>query len=209
MPGAASREGFAVWRARLRWRLSGAWLWPAFGVLLVVDALLLARLPFSGGRSSLVGALLAAGFLNVIVVAVVPRPGGALVRRFRPALPREIAADRAGAIGLVVLSAALLAGGLAHRSTLQAADAMRDRAVSEARLFAAHRAPARYLPLHGEDTWSPGRDVFRTCWAGPDPRRDFCVFVRMDEAVPIVRADPDQRPNATVAGPDNPGRQDR
>src|SRR5690349_24484782 len=129
MSGAASREGFAVWRARLRWRLSGAWLWPTFCVLVVVDAVLLARLPFSGGRSSLLGALLAAGFFNVIVVAVVPRPGGALVRRYRPALPREIAADRAGAIGLVVLSAALLAGGLAHRPTLRAADAVQGRAV--------------------------------------------------------------------------------
>jgi hypothetical protein len=209
MPGAASREGFAVWRTRLRWRLSGAWLWPAFCVFVVADAALLARLPFSGGRSSLLGSLLAAGFLNVLIVATVPRLGGWAVRRFRPALPREIAADRAGAIGLVGLFAVLLAGGLAHRSTLQRADAARDRAVSEARMFAAHRAPARYLPLHGEDTWSPGRDVFRTCWAGPDARRDYCVFVRMDEAVPIVRADPDQRPNATVAGADNPGRQDR
>jgi hypothetical protein len=209
MSGAASREGFAVWRARLRWRLSGAWLWPTFCALLVVDTVLLSRLPFSGGRASLLGALLAAGFLNVMVVAVVPRPGGAVVRRFWPALPREIAADRAGAIGLVALSAVLLAGGLAHRPALRAADAVQARAVTEARVFAAHRAPARYLPLHGEDTWSPGRDVFRTCWAGPDPRRDYCVFVRMDEAVPIVRADPDQRPNATVAGADNPGRQDR
>jgi hypothetical protein len=209
MSGAATREGFAMWRARLRWRLSGAWLWPAFCVLVVADAVLLARLPFSGGRASLLGALLAAGFLNVLVVAVAPRPGGWVVRRARPALPREIAGDRAGTFALVGLFVVLLAGGLAHRGTLQAADAERDRAVSQARVFAAHHAPARYLPLHGEDTWSPGRDVFRTCWAGPDPARDFCVFVRMDEPAPVLRVDPDQRPNATVAGPDNPGRMGR
>src|SRR4051812_17810009 len=35
------------WR-RLRWRLRGAWQWPAFAVLTVVDALLVARLPFQG-----------------------------------------------------------------------------------------------------------------------------------------------------------------
>jgi hypothetical protein len=206
MPGAAQREGFAVWRTRLRWRLSGAWLWPTFCVLVVADAVLLARLPFSGGRSSLLGALLAAGFLNIIVVAVVPRIGGWVVRRFQQALPREIAADRAGAFGLVGLFCLLLAGGLAHRSTLARGDATRAEALREARVFAAHRAPARYLPLHGEDTWQPGPSVFRTCWDGPDPRRDFCVYVRMDEPVAIKRVDPDQRPNATVAGPDNPGR---
>jgi hypothetical protein len=209
VPRAAHREGFAAWRTRLRWRLSGAWQWPAFTVLVVADALLLARLPFSGGRSSALGALLGAGFLNVMVVAIVPRPGGWLMRRWRPGLPREIAADRAGALGLVVLFAALLAGGIAHRPALRSADDLRARAIREARLFAAGRAPARYLPLHGEDTWQPGPDVFRTCWEGPDPRRDFCVFVRMDEDVPIKRVDPDQRPNDTVAGPDNPGRQGR
>jgi hypothetical protein len=209
MGGAAQRGGFAVWRSRLRWRLSGAWQWPTFALLVVVDAVVLARLPFSGGRANLLGALLAAGFCNLIVVAVAPRPGGWLVRRRWPALPREIAADRAGTIALVGLCLVLVAGGLAHRPALQRSDDTRATAIGQARVFAAHRAPARYLPLHGEDTWQPGPDIFRTCWEGPDPRRDFCVFVRMDEPVPIKRVDPDQRPNATVAGPDNPGRQGR
>ena len=48
--------------------------------------------------------------------------------------------------------------------------------------------------------------MFRTCYAGPDPRRDFCVFIRTDEPSLIKRVDPDQRPNATMSGPDNPGR---
>jgi hypothetical protein len=198
-----------VWRTRLRWRLSGAWQWPTFVVLVAVDAVLLARLPFSGGRANLLGALLAAGFLNVIVVAVAPRPGGWLVRRWRPALPREIAGDRAATFGMIGLCALLIAGGLAHRPALQRSDMTRATAIREARVFAAHRAPARYLPLHGEDTWQPGPSLFRTCWEGPDPKRDFCVFVRMDEPVPIKRVDTNQTPNATEAGPDNPGRAGR
>jgi hypothetical protein len=206
MPGATEREGFAVWRSRLRWRLSGAWQWPTFFVLTVVDGIVLARLPFAGGRSNMLGSVLAAGLLNIIVVAVVPRLGGWALRRRRPDLPREIAADRAGTLGMVALCLLLLGGGLAHRGALRASDSVAARALSEARVFAAHRAPARYQPLHGEDTWRAGGDVFRTCWEGPDPRRDFCVFVRMDEPAPIKRVDPDQRPNATVAGPDNPGR---
>jgi hypothetical protein len=203
------REAIAVWRSRLRWRLSGAWQWPTFAVLVAVDAVVLARLPFSGGRGNLLGCLLAAGFLNLIVVAVVPRLGGMLVRRRRPQLPREVAADQAGTAGMLVLSALLVAGGIAHRPALRANDDAVATAVREARVFAAHHAPARYLPLHGSDTWQQGPGLFRTCFAGPDPRRDFCVVVRIDEPVPIKRVDPDQRPNATIAGPDNPGRLDR
>jgi hypothetical protein len=132
--------------------------------------------------------------------------GGWLLRRRRQDLPREIAADRAGTIGLVTLFVVLLAGGLAHRPALTASDKLVAMVLRESRIFAAHRAPARYLPLHGADTVQSGPDVFRTCYAGPDPRRDFCVFVRTDEPSLIKRVDPDQRPNATVSGPDNPGR---
>src|SRR3954469_748328 len=134
----ADREAIAVWRSRLRWRLSGAWQWPAFAVLVVVDAVVLARLPFSGGRANLLGALLAAGFLNVLVVAVAPRPGAWLVRRWRPALPREIAADRAATFTMAVLCAVLIAGGLAHRPALRQSDTMQATAIREARVFAAH-----------------------------------------------------------------------
>jgi hypothetical protein len=202
----AERPAMAVWRSRLRWRLSGAWQWPAFAVLTVVDAVVLARLPFSGGRADLLGCLLVAGLLNLIVIAVASHLGGWLLRRRRSHLPREIAADQAGAIGLVALCVVLVAGGLAHRSTLQAHDKLVAMVLRESRVFAAHRAPARYLPLHGADTVQQGTDVFRTCYSGPDPRRDFCVVIRTDEPSLIKRVDPDQRPNATVFGPDNPGR---
>jgi hypothetical protein len=202
----SERDTLAVWRTRLRWRLSGAWQWPAFAVLTVVDAVVLARLPFSGGRGNLVGSVLAAGLLNVIVVAVAGPVGGALVRRRRADLPREIAADQGATFGLVALALLLLVGGILHRPALRQADNAHDVAISTATVFAAHHAPARYLPLHGSDTWESGPHLFRTCFSGPDPARDYCVFVRTDETTPIVRRDPDQRPNATIAGPDNPGR---
>jgi hypothetical protein len=206
MARAAERQGFAYWRSRLRWRLSGAWLWPTFAVLVVADTFVLARLPFAGGRSSWLGSLLAAGLLNVIVIAVVPPAGSWALRRRRPDLPREIAADRAGAFGMVALFALLLAGGISHHGALSSSDQLSATAQREARIFAAHHAPARYQPLHGEDTWAAGPHLFRTCWEGPDPRRDFCVFVRMDEGVPVKRVDPSQQPNAVEAGIDNPGR---
>jgi hypothetical protein len=198
----AERPAMAVWRSRLRWRLSGAWQWPAFAILTTLDAVILARLPFSGGRGELLGCLLVAGLVNLIVVAVGSHLGGWLVRRRRPDLPREIAADRAAAIGLVALSVVLLAGGLAHRRALTADDKLVAMVLRESEIFAVHRAPARYLPLHGADTVREGRDVFRTCYAGPDPRRDFCVVIRTDEPALVKRVDDDQRPNATVSGPE-------
>jgi hypothetical protein len=198
----AERPAMAVWRSRLRWRLSGAWQWPTFAVLTVVDAVILARLPFSGGRANLLGCLLAAGLLNLMVIAVVSRTGGRLVRRRRPDLPREIAADQAGTIGMAMLSVLLVVGGLLHRPALTANDDLAATAMREARVFAAHRAPARYLPLHGSDTVQQGPHLFRTCFSGPDPRRDFCVFIRTDEPTLIKRVDPDQRPNATISGPE-------
>src|SRR3954451_22004375 len=141
----ADREAIAVWRSRLRWRLSGAWQWPAFAVLVVVDAVVLARLPFAGGRSTLLGSLLAAGLLNVIVLAVVARPGGWLVRRRRPDLPREVAADFAGTAGLVALCVLLIVGGVLHRPALREADTALETARSTARAFASHQAPHEYL----------------------------------------------------------------
>lgn len=195
----AQRPAMAVWRSRLRWRLSGAWQWPAFVVLTAVDAVVLARLPFSGGRANLLGCLLVAGVLNVIVVAVASHLGGWLVRRRRPDLPREIAADRAATMGLVTLCVVLLAGGLAHRRALTTHDKLVAAVLRETELFAAHRAPARYLPLHGADTVEQGH-TFRTCYAGPDPRRDFCIVIRTDEPVLIKSVDDDQRPNATISG---------
>jgi hypothetical protein len=203
---ARARAPLAQWGARQRWRLAGAWQWPAFFVLTAVDAVVLSRLPFAGGRSTLIGSLLAAGLLNVIVLAVLPRPGGWLLRRRRPDLPREIAADFAGTAGLVALCVVLVVGGVLHRPSLRDADQALATASATARAYAAHHAPREYRPLHGQDTWRQAGDLFRTCFAGPDPRRDFCVFVRLDEATPVVRPDRDQRPNATIAGPGNPGR---
>src|SRR3954471_15917876 len=60
----------SVFLARLRWRVRGAWQWPAFAVLTVADAVLIARLPFRGDGADALGAVLLAGFFNLFVVGV-------------------------------------------------------------------------------------------------------------------------------------------
>jgi hypothetical protein len=201
------REAIAMWRSRLRWRLRGAWQWPTFAVATAAGAVLLAELPFTGEGMGIVPAFLLAGFLNLAVVAVVAPVAGALVRRRRPSTPREIASDYAGAVGLVVVLVLLLVGGLANRDDVRASQAEFATAVGAAQRYLAHQGPGVYQAgMHRSNTWKPGPHLYRTCFPGPDPRRDFCVLVDTTGAVATVRRDPDQRPNATVAGPDNPGR---
>src|SRR3954471_24302535 len=47
----------SVFWPRLRWRMRGAWQWPAFAALTLVAALALARLAFQGGGPDAIGPL--------------------------------------------------------------------------------------------------------------------------------------------------------
>ena len=67
-PGQVER----LWVRRLRWRMRGAWQWPAFAVLTTIDAVLLTRLPFyEDGPGTLVAGMLLAGFANLLAVALI------------------------------------------------------------------------------------------------------------------------------------------
>src|SRR4051812_17125469 len=101
------------WR-RMRWRLRGAWQWPAFAALTVVDALLAARLPFAGEGADLIGAVLFAAFVNLLAVAVIAPFAGMALRRRRRDLPTLIARDYAGAGLLVTITFLMLVGGVVH-----------------------------------------------------------------------------------------------
>ncbi len=198
-----------LWATRLRWRLLGAWQWPALYLLTLADALVLHWLPFSGVHgSAVVAGLLIAGFLNLGIVALLGPAFGALLRRRRPDLPKVVASDRMATSTMLVLLAILLLGGALNRGAVT--DASHD---SEVQLKAARRwfhvnAPARFAGGIGhENVFEAGPDLYRTCIPGPDPAKNLCVYVNTEGDVPTVREDPDERPNSVVAGPDNPGRQ--
>jgi hypothetical protein len=198
-----------VWLTRLRWRLRGAWQWPVLWATTVAGALVLRWLPFSGDEGSeLFAGFLLCGFANLAIVAVLGPAAGALLRRRRPDLPRPVAADRAATTLMLALLALLLAGGIAHRPTVRAADRDANVQLTAARRWFGHNAPARFRPGIGhENVFKAGPGLFRTCIPGPDPDRNLCVFVNTAGPLPTVREDPDERPNSVVAGPDNPGRQ--
>ena len=91
------RQEQSVWLTRMRWRLRGAWLWPAFIALTLAEGVALQVLPIAGdGPGGVLPGVLLAGFANLILVAAVAPLAGHGLRRRRPDLPRLVAQDYAG-----------------------------------------------------------------------------------------------------------------
>jgi hypothetical protein len=192
-PGRVER----VWVKRLRWRMRGAWQWPAFAVLTLVDALLLTQLPFyDEGPGTFVAGALVATFFNLLAVAVVGPLLGLRLRRRRPDLPRVVASDYASTAVLVVICAGLLAGGLLHRPALAAERADVAAAVASTHDYVVRNAPEYRDGLGALDAMRVEEDLYRSCVPGPDPRRWLCLFVSTDQRPPGVTEDPDRAGNA-------------
>ncbi len=168
-----------AWLARLRWRRRGAWLWPAFAALTIVDGVVGHALPPAGDTQAFLGALLVACVLNLIAVLILSRPLGALLRRYRADLPKVVARDYAGRAAILLVAVAILAAGLAHRPTiLQHRRAMQD-AISRAQAWIGDRAPAEFrrnLEYVSTFTIEPGR-IYRTCVPSDRRARTYCVIV--------------------------------
>src|SRR5438874_3837831 len=132
------------WISRLRWRRRGAWMWPLFGALTVADAILMHALPLRGSKVDLVPAALLAGILNLLAVAVVAPPLGALIRRLGVGAPRVVAHDFAGRALLLALSTAMLIIGIAHHSTVTRERRDLADATRRAQAYIGARAPAQF-----------------------------------------------------------------
>ena len=192
-PGQVER----LWVRRLRWRMRGAWQWPAFGLLTVIDAVLLTRLPFyDDGPGPFVAGLLLAAFVNLLAVAVAGPLIGLRLRRRRPDLPKLIATDRASTGVLIAICLAFLVGGLIHRPTLQADRAELGTVVASTHDYVVAREPGYREGLAGIDAMRVDDDLYRSCVPGDDPRRWLCLFVSTDQRPPGVTEDPDRAPNA-------------
>jgi hypothetical protein len=184
-----------VWHRRLRWRLRGAWQWPAFLVLTLVDGVVIARLPFAGDGSDVFAGVLIAGFLNLVAVAVVAPLAGRALRRRRPDLPRLIAADYAGTALLASIAALLVAGGLLHRPAV-AEEARDERAVvAGVHDYVLAQAPEQQAGLAGLDVMRIEPDYYRACVPGPDEARWLCLFVDTSQRPAGLERDSDQAPN--------------
>ena len=176
------------WLVRARWRLVGAWMWPAFVVLAIADGLIGHALPLAGDSESAVGAFLLGLILNLVAVAVIALPLGALLRHRRRDLPPAIARNYAGSLGIVVVTLALLAIGLGHRASIVSDRAtMRDADVRAAAYIGDH-APAQFRGDADELSTVVIQDgmLYRACAGNTADTREYCVIV--NEHLPAARS---------------------
>jgi hypothetical protein len=192
------RASERLWWPRARWRMRGAWQWPAFMVLTPLNGVLLAELPFYGrGPGGVLPGVLVAGFLNLFCLAVLAPRAGRMLQRVRPDLPRVVAADYAGTTLLVTVTALLLVGGLLHRPVVADEDAGRRAAVLAVHDHVLARVPEYRAGLAGMDALRIERDYYRVCVPGSDPRRWHCVFADSSQRPVRLTVDPEQVPNTT------------
>jgi 4-amino-4-deoxy-L-arabinose transferase-like glycosyltransferase len=191
-----------VWHRRLRWRLRGAWMWPAFLVLTLVDGVLLVELPpYEGGPPAVFPGVLLALFANLLAVAVAAPFAGRLLRRRRPDLPRIVAVDYAGATLLAALAVLLVVAGLAHRSAA-AEESAREQAVAKVMHdYVIRQAPEYQAGLAHIDAIRTEPDRYRACVPGPEPSHALCLYVRTDQSPPGFTRDTSQEPNSVFHRP--------
>jgi len=192
------------WLSRLRWRLRGAWQWPAYFGLTAFDALLLHLMPPLATGVRFVPALILASFLNLFLMGVIaPRVARRLRRRQAPAqrVPQEITLDRARAGALAVGTVAVLVLGLLSRPDVASEAQAREANQAAVRDFVvAHGDSEARRHLDSADTLRLGPGYFRTCVASDEPHRAFCFFVDTSVRPAELREDPNTLPNRDLLG---------
>jgi len=194
----AAQAGAAGLR-RLRWRLRGALLWPAFALITVMDAAIMHWLPIAGAGTHWIPALLLAGCLNIAGVALLGSLGGIALRRARPSLPKVVADDYAGTAGLLLLALAFLTAGLVHRPELAGdRDAFAAQSLAVRRWVDANGDAFMRAHVALADSLRMDRDLYRTCVPSPSPRRYDCLVVDTSVSPPQVKRDGDRESNRSM-----------
>ena len=220
------RERF--WTRRLRWRLHGAWQWPTFAVLTLLDGLVLDALPPLGvARMDFVLGVLVATFANLFLVgAVAPFLTRRLLRRRHeqtvevagsvapspattgpplgssppPQVKREVLQDRVGTALLVAGLGAVVVSGLANRPVTVSETEATEEVGRQLRAYVA-RSDSEELErnLETANTRRLAEGYFRVCIARDDRRRHLCLFVDTTKDPTEVTKDPSAESNAVFA----------
>jgi hypothetical protein len=190
------RQEQSVWLTRMRWRLRGAWLWPAFVVLTLAEGVALQVLPVAGdGPGGVLPGVLLAGFANLIVVAAVTPLAGRRLRRRRPDLPRVIADNYAGTALLCAIAAGTLVLGFVHRPRVLAEQADRGAVAGAVHDYVVAQAPAYRPGIASTEAVRLADELYRACVPGPDPKRWLCLFVNTSQRPAGVAVDTDRAPD--------------
>jgi hypothetical protein len=178
--------------------MRGAWLWPSFIVLTLLEGIALEVLPIAGdGPGGVVPGVLLAGFANLIAVATLVPLAGRRLRRRRPDLPRPVADNYAGTALLCVIAAVIVTLGLVHRPSVVAEHEARRAQLTAVHDYVVAQAPEYRAGIALADSLRLEQDYYRTCVPGPDPKRWLCLFVNTKQQPAGVSLDHDRAPNDT------------
>jgi hypothetical protein len=191
------------WPARLRWRLRGATMWPAFVVLTIADGLVLHLLPPVRTGVDLIPGVLIATFANLFLIAVVAPFLAGRMRANRPGPPapeqaaREVLVDRFGTALLAAGLLGVVAAGLATRPLVVSETEDTDANARAVRSYVLASGDGELIRnLETANTVRLGEDFFRTCVARDDRERYFCAFVDTSTDPPDVDVDASAEPNS-------------
>jgi hypothetical protein len=200
----AAEERF--WTRRLRWRLIGAWRWPAFAAAILLDAVILHELPPLGSLETEPGNLnwpvsfIVSGFGNLALIALSDALG-----RFAESKRRaqgihdphiEVQSDRLAVGALAVGVVGVLAFGLATQGTaVTETEATQKNAQAVRDYVLTHGSEEYKRNLQTANTERLAEGYFRTCVADNSRRRFLCVFVDTKKDPPEVVRDPSMLPN--------------
>ena len=189
----------------MRWRLRGAWMWPAYAVLTVLDAVILHVLPPVNADIDLILGLIVASFVNLfLMAAVAPWLGRRLAAREHAAggngvplaVRVEVMKDRSAAVLLVMATLGLVAAGLAARPLIVSETKDTERNAELVREYVLAEAPHEIQRnVETANTVKLEDGYFRTCVNYDDRTRAYCLFVDVDAEPPVVRRDPSTLPN--------------
>ncbi len=166
-------------------------MWPAFIALTALDGVIGSAFPPQGSSWEFFGAFLFGGFANLVAIVALSVPPRLVLRRLRPDLPKVVAHDYAGTATMSVITAALLAAGLAHRSSIRTEQRISQDATVRAQAYIGGHAPARFrreVEFVSTIAIDPGR-IYRVCVPGGDPaavKAWYCVTV--DELQPFSQS---------------------
>jgi hypothetical protein len=171
---------------RVWWRFRGAWLWPAFVLLTLLDGAIVHWWPLAGDSESPVAGWLIGLFASLVAVVVISPLLARGLRKLRPDLPKVVARNSAGAVVVVAVTAILVLAGVLHRQSVHSDQHALQDAIARAQAYIGDRAPARFrdsLPAVDTLPIQPP-EIYRVCVqstpsAGEtrNGRETYCVVV--------------------------------
>jgi hypothetical protein len=205
----AAEERF--WTRRLRWRLIGAWRWPAFAVALAVDAAILHELPPLGAIQTDPAdlnwpvAFLLSGFGNLALLAC----SDAIARYAQSRREQRgihdphlaVVMDRAAVVALLVGVVGVLGWGLATSEPRVVETEALEKNADAVERYVRTRGGAEYVRnLETANTVRLSEGYFRTCIADDERVRFLCLFVDTNVDPPKVVRDQSTEPNEKAVG---------